>query len=416
MITMPLLFILIIGTVMICFWDFVRENVEVIGSLATSLAFLATAWAAYEARHSAKAAMKATQLTAASLIEMKKNSFKQWFELLLEQHDKMLVDVNQAINDDSELKTKLNMNMVKVTYYYLTKKPVLIKYINHIIFILSYIDKEFYDPSSASDEKKAHIEQLRNSINSEVHLIIAIFGLNIDNNKTYDARKLTTLLNEFDFFENTILFKEAMSKVHFLNEYVADIFRREYQGKVEYYVDEMVGNYQAGIKNPEKNISTPHQRITFPVIWSYNNPCQQFLLERFNDLPKHMEERIKIAMARSFVEVYEFESKLSDFVGWELQIKNKKSRIIKNKNQIYRLINICFKYDKGQEMTDFVLFHGYAYYADEIRSALSDYALKKAYSSLNSDPRQKEIIDGVVSEVEKYVITYKSELDNFKFK
>lgn len=57
---------------MIIFWDTVKENVEVIGTLATSLAFFATAWAAYEARHSAKAAMKATQLTADSLLEMKK--------------------------------------------------------------------------------------------------------------------------------------------------------------------------------------------------------------------------------------------------------------------------------------------------------------------------------------------------------
>lgn len=37
---MPVLLILILGTVMIIFWDTVKENVEVIGTLATSLAFL----------------------------------------------------------------------------------------------------------------------------------------------------------------------------------------------------------------------------------------------------------------------------------------------------------------------------------------------------------------------------------------
>ncbi|NWC66029.1 hypothetical protein [Cedecea sp. P7760] len=185
---------------MIIFWDFFKENVEVIGTLATSLAFLATAWAAYEARHSARAAMKATQLTAASLIEMKKNSFKEWFELLLEQHNKLLEDVNKHLNVDNGFKTKLGMNSIKGIYYYLTKEPVLIKYINHVILTLSYIDKEFYLPTSVNDEKMVHVAQLRNSISSEVNLVIAIFGLNIDNNKTYDAKNLNSILNKFDFF------------------------------------------------------------------------------------------------------------------------------------------------------------------------------------------------------------------------
>ncbi|HDV9415420.1 TPA: hypothetical protein RKV49_004951, partial [Raoultella ornithinolytica] len=183
---------------MIIFWEFVKENVEVIGTLATSLAFLATAWAAYEARHSAKAAMRATQLTADSLLEMKKNSFKDWLELLLEQHNKMLDDVNQALKEDKEIKITSGTNIVKNVYNALIKKPVIIKYINHFTLILDYIDKDFYLPLSAYDEKKTYIKQLHNSINTEVNLIIAILGLNIDNNKTYNAKKLSNLLNDFN--------------------------------------------------------------------------------------------------------------------------------------------------------------------------------------------------------------------------
>ncbi|HBX1476084.1 TPA: hypothetical protein MHN38_28540, partial [Klebsiella pneumoniae] len=246
---MPVLLILILGTVMIIFWDTVKENVEVIGTLATSLAFFATAWAAYEARHSAKAAMKATQLTADSLLEMKKASFKEWYGILLEQHNKLLEDVNKTLRDDSELNVKLSMNILKGIYYHATKKPVYIKYINHIILILTYLDKDFYLPSSADNEKRAYIEQLRNSISPKVSLLISIFGLNVDNNKTYDAKKLYNLLNKFNFFENELFFEEAISKVHYLDSYVAEIFNKEYLRAVEFHVDEMVrGRAPSGVK------------------------------------------------------------------------------------------------------------------------------------------------------------------------
>ncbi|MBN6398304.1 hypothetical protein JZM25_23855 [Escherichia coli] len=42
------------------FLDMLKESADLINAFATSLAFWATAWNAYEARHSAKAAMEAT--------------------------------------------------------------------------------------------------------------------------------------------------------------------------------------------------------------------------------------------------------------------------------------------------------------------------------------------------------------------
>ncbi|HDS7197551.1 TPA: hypothetical protein QH438_004742 [Klebsiella michiganensis] len=401
---------------MIIFWDFVKENVEIIGTLATSLAFLATAWAAYEARSSAKAAMKATQLTADSLIEMKKNSFKEWFEMLLEQHNKMLVDVNQILKEDKEIKVKLDINIVKGAYYHLTKKLVLIKYINHIISILSYIDKDFYLPSSASDERKSYVQNLRNSISSEVNLIIAIFGLNIDNNKSYDAKKLSILLNKFYFFENELFFNDAISQIHHLDDYTAKIFDNEYRKIVESYIDKMVENHDIVVTPPDIRNVYSSQRITLAVIWSYANPCKNFLLKRFNDLPQHMRARIELNMDKSFEEVEKFDSSLSGYVGWEFKIWDNTLKTIENVNYIKRLIKISPRYIKNQKMRGVLLTNGYnKLYDDQIRSALSKYTTWKAYAMLKSNPRKKEIIDGIVSNVEKMVDIYNSELNKFIF-
>jgi hypothetical protein len=410
---MPVLLILILGTVMIIIWDTVKENVEVIGTLATSLAFFATAWAAYEARHSAKAAMKATQLTADSLLEMKKASFKEWYGILLEQHNKLLEDVNKTLRDDSELNVKLSMNILKGIYYHATKKPVYIKYINHIILILTYLDKDFYLPSSADNEKRAYIEQLRNSISPKVSLLISIFGLNVDNNKTYDAKKLYNLLNKFNFFENELFFEEAISKVHYLDSYVAEIFNKEYLRAVEFHVDEMVrGRAPSGVK-----VSHSYNRITFAVLWSYNNPCQQHLLQRFNDLPLHIRNGIKLSMEKSAERVAEYDSWFLDAIGSELNISGFKKRIIKDEKQVKRLIRIYFKYPFYSTQTGILLTNGYNNrYADDIENSLSKYGLYKAYLNLNTNPKQEELIDKIVAKVEEMVDFYKTDLNSFSFK
>lgn len=414
---MPVLLILILGTVMIIFWEFVKENVEVIGTLATSLAFLATAWAAYEARHSAKAAMRATQLTADSLLEMKKNSFKDWLELLLEQHNKMLDDVNQALKEDKEIKITSGTNIVKNVYNALIKKPVIIKYINHFTLILDYIDKDFYLPLSAYDEKKTYIKQLHNSINTEVNLIIAILGLNIDNNKTYNAKKLSNLLNDFNYFEGELFFEDAVLYASKMDVYISSKFDEEYRGLVAFYVDEMIRNHYYKFTPSKSSAFHRFQRTTMVVPWSYNTPYRQHLLDKFNELSPQMHSKIRRDMKESVEEVANFDSNLSNYVGWEYKRGDKTRRIIKNKNQLKRLMNIYFEFCKDKKITGIWLAGQYNRIdSNDIKKELLHYSLYKSYSMLITDPLQKEIIDEIVVEVDKTIDNYKSELNKFSFK
>lgn len=397
---------------MIIFWDTVKENVEVIGTLATSLAFLATAWAAYEARHSAKAAMRATRLTAASLLEMKKSSFKEWYGILLDQHNKLLKDVNKTLCDDSEYNVKLSINFIKGIYYQATKNPAYIKYVNHIILILNYVDKDFYLPSSADSEKISYIEQLRNSISPKISLLIAIFGLNVDNNKTYDAKKLYSLLNKYNLFENELFFEEAISKVHYLDSYVAEIFNKEYRNGVEFYVDKMV----SGCAVSNLNEIYRYQRLTFAVLWSYNNPCRQHLMQRFNDLPLHMKNSVELKMEKAAEKVAKFNSWLPGFVGWKLTIDGYKMRIIKDEKELKRLIKLYYKYPFNPRQTGIVLSNGANNrFGDNIEEILSDYALDNAYLELNSNQHKEKRIDEIVAEVENMVDKFKAELNSLGF-
>ena len=95
---MPFLIFIIILLLTVIFWDWVVLNGQTVGTLATAFAFIATAWNAYEARKSAKAAFSALQLTTESLFEMRKSAFKQWFDSLLNQHDALCLLAKQIID------------------------------------------------------------------------------------------------------------------------------------------------------------------------------------------------------------------------------------------------------------------------------------------------------------------------------
>ncbi|MGU4663404.1 hypothetical protein MAY55_22180, partial [Escherichia coli] len=183
--------ILFLGLLLEPFQDWkVTDQIAVLSSFITTAAFCATAWNAYEARKSAKAALEAVRITTDSLIEMRKNSFKEWFDTLLNQHDELY---NNVIPIIEQTKKQFNKNEMHSFFYPLVRKHEVIQYIKHITNILVYVDNRFYIDGNCFDEKMEYIIQLSGKIPPQMKLVIAVFGLDIDSREPLDSKKLYAL-------------------------------------------------------------------------------------------------------------------------------------------------------------------------------------------------------------------------------
>ncbi|WP_158695497.1 hypothetical protein, partial [Cronobacter malonaticus] len=80
------------------------------------------------------------------------------------------------------------------------------------------------------------------------------------------------------------------------------------------------------------------------------------------------------------------------------------------------LIKIYYKYPFEQMQTGIILTNGATnIFGQDIEKNLSRYALDRAYLELNTNPRQDEVIDGIVEEVESMVDVYKKKLNALSF-
>ncbi|MEZ0534509.1 hypothetical protein [Enterobacter sp. KB-221C9] len=121
-------------------------------------------------------------------------------------------------------------------------------------------------------------------------------------------------------------------------------------------------------------------------------------------------------MEKAAEEVAKFNSSLLGFVGWELNITGNKARVIKDEKQLKRLTKLYYKHPFNPRHTSIVLTNGYtSRFGEDIRNSLSSYALNKAYLELSSNPNRKDVLDGIVAEVEKMVDKFKMELNSFGF-
>ncbi|HHA1787197.1 TPA: hypothetical protein ACOEBP_000982 [Enterobacter ludwigii] len=414
-INMPILFFIFIGILTAIFWEDVNSNIAIIGSISTALAFMATAWAALEARASAKAAMKAVEITANSLLETKKTSFKQWLELLLEQHDSLYDEVRKELDSDSGLKLKIDMNIASAFYYSLTKKQTLIKYINLITSILNYIDQEFNKNTINIDERNNYIEQLSHRINSNVKLAIATLGLQIDNSRTFNQEKLYSLLTKYDFFENEPFFEKTFEQINSLDHYITITFNNEYRSSIECYVNLMIQERKNGISNPIKNNdSNRHQRLNFVIYWAYKNICGDIIRKAFNELPILMGNYIEYRIENALEETKKIISSSSNLIGCTIDVSMSKKITLRNERHLVHLVYFYFKNrDKISARTTLISGSTSNIYLDQLVTKMEDYKLNISFLKLKDESEKNKTIDDIIKIVEELINGYQSSLDKY---
>ncbi|VAG19647.1 hypothetical protein [Enterobacter hormaechei] len=420
------IFLAILMALTAIFWDFVVENYVVLGTVFTAFAFFVTAWAAWAASKSADEAMKAVKLTRDSLHEMRKSSFVQWFETLIEQHEKFYEEVKSELSiSGSNLKIRIDMDVLNGAYYTATVNPILIRYINHIISILNYIDKDIYILSEDIEKRKYYVEQLRNSIEPNVMLIIAIFGIRLDERRMYNQKKLNFLLNKYDFFDNELFFESAISETNRLDNYVSGLFERDYRSFVRCYIKYRVisNDIEVSGYEPEPAHSLP-LRLTHSVFWSYKSPCGDILREKFNSINDNMINEIEYYISNATDKLVKASDTLCELIGYQLASSEKLKRrsrmyIVKDRAAVFSLLNHYIS--RVRKNKDFIKLED-VYFVDpsgfsssklgtSLSKAIDDYVFYTALFNVSTSPEKEKVISETLSAIDGLISAEKVKLD-----
>lgn len=347
---MPLIITSLI-LLIVCFfsWDAIIENIDILGTLATALAFFATAWAAFEARSSAKAAMTAVNLTKDSLLESKKSAFNQWFAILLEKNETLQGDINTYLEKDPDIKKQLQENLYLNRFYRKVIKDSLFSaYINNLYHILHYVDNEYYGKPDDIDGKKKYMEQLSNSMTNSIKVIVAIFGLNYAPLTHVKKQKLGFLLKKYDFFEHDLFFDVAIKEIEHLENFINQNFYDEYRKKYFVGIVAQIQHEEYECKVFLKSLGEMPNTL-FALLYTYNPTARKYIDNCFIKYTEHTKNEItiKIKEARDahLKNLNEFHLK-----GYAVTRNGKKiitkKRTINTKGEIISLLRHYMKLNK----------------------------------------------------------------------
>ncbi|HBE6103403.1 TPA: hypothetical protein KMG89_004648 [Escherichia coli] len=378
--------------------------------ILNSLILGVSAWNAYAARCSAKAAMEATRLAEESLLEMRKTYFKDGYNILFEKHNNILKEVESSIDSN-----RLKKDDIEDIHKYVTTDPVCIKYVRQIILILGYIDEKFCSLSSVDNEREFFIEQLRNEINTNqsVNIIIAVSALNMGK-VIFDAKKLNNLLKKYDFFKDALFFKnerhckEVALNRNGLNKYIYD----KYENGLEEYVDKIVlGIEPCDIKSPFESYN-----IIDVVFYSYDSQYQKDMLYCIDNLSQNIKKYIERKIRDASDGMAEFNKWLDFNSPWEAEIysgktKDKEVRNIESLEEQKELVNIYNK-DKSVEINLFYLGGYNKINWEQVKKMFDKYILNSNYLSLNAN---KNNIDRILNEVVNIVDDYTKKFSLYDF-
>ncbi|EFH9775847.1 hypothetical protein M1V37_02550 [Escherichia coli] len=412
---MPFLIFIIILLLTVIFWDWVVLNGQTVGTLATAFAFIATAWNAYEARKSAKAAFSALQLTTESLFEMRKSAFKQWFDSLLNQHDALCLLAKQIID-----KHKINLNSDELhrLYYPLVKQHEVIQYVKHIINIFEYVDSSFYIDGECLKEKRAYVSQLIFKIPPQMKLIIAIFGLKIDYCEHINSEKLCCLLNKYDFFNDEIFFDDAYSNMPYLDTFINLRFNKIFKSRMINYFDNIIKSYYVP-SDVKRDWMFRRPQLVPSVLMNYKTPCSPIINDYFEKLPLHVrnyfEEQLKTANDR----VTHFDVYITRLIGYSIvqhyeDVPSEKNRL-NDRNDVIAMAEDYIEKRKSNQL-DYILEDIY-FKSDEdiipghhLIVAFDDYEYKLSLIKINENKDNDNLLNRIYTESSSMVNEYKREI------
>lgn len=430
----------------IVFGEVINVDVDLLGVIATSLAFFATAWAAHEARKSAKAAVKAVTTADETLKETRKNyqrdAFEKRYSLLLEQHNQQLKNVVEFLSSETDEAKRFidNINERKLVLSidkYLSGHSILSPYMRTLYHLLKHINENFYLINLSDDElikrKKDYSSPLRSLIRNDVLYLIALNCLvtkskdehgEVDNGYGY----YQWLLNYFDFFEHAVFF-DWRSNVR-IND--ADEHMREY----------LNDRYISYIKNAlmecfrKKNYSVPNI-INHPLLppvylamnYVYKTAANEVIMAFFADFESQIKALVKGYLNSARSERHKAFEELKTIKGMYVGDSYKQTHLTCRVGDSLELMRMAFIYQKnsslkiqgitplyflnsphrlaGNSFTSDVVFD------DRVKQMVQNYFLYSNIVSLSKSNIQDSFVDLFVGESIEYIKPHQSSLADF---
>jgi antirestriction protein len=285
----PIIVVSIVGfllVLLVVFWGWISTNIAVIGTIATSLAFFAALWSAFEARKSAKAAFLAVKTAEASLEEARKNfrkeAFNQRFSLLLEQHNVYLEKINKFVGSDKGwalVEEIFKSKKHRVAFELLRGHFICSPYMRVLYHLLKFINDDYYGNKDDVKGRKKYSSLVRSLISNDVLFLIAVNSSFIKEGEVFNQyNNYQKYLQRFDFFEHadfSVLYQLVNTEKYIRDARGLSTVEDDIRGKLFAYA---IFNKKDSLK-----YYTPDISLSVRLSYIYKSPNQEETEKWFDD-------------------------------------------------------------------------------------------------------------------------------------
>lgn len=313
---MPIILICIVAFISVLCWDWISTNVTVVGTIATSLAFFAMLWSAFEARKSANMAFRAVKTAEASLEEARQNfrkeAFNQRFSLLLEQHNVYLEKINTFVGSDQGwafVEEIFQTQTHRQAFEKLRGHFICSPYMRVLYHLLKFIHEDYYGDTSDPKGQKKYSSLVRSLISNDVLFLIAVNSSYIHEGEAlnqYDAYQ--KYLQRFDFFEHanfSLLHHPTNTKKSIKDIKNLSMMRSDITKEFESYAD---STDSRALDNYRPDIS-----LSVILSYIYKSPSQKETIKWFDEVRDMFTQVVEVIQNRFPSDDELYSKTLTDF-------------------------------------------------------------------------------------------------------